>query len=182
MSADRINIVPYDSGWPRRFEAEAVLLRMALGDLALRIDHVGSTAVPGLAAKPVIDIQVSVVSLEPSRAFRELLSTVGYAHINIGAFDSVYPFFQKPQEWPSTHHVHLCRHGSHEERTHLVFRDYLRDHPATAAQYETLKRTLAAAHAGASFEERERYSLAKTPFISAIIETALRQGYRVPMS
>lgn len=179
MSADRIEIVPYDATWPRRFIEEAALIRKAPGDLALRIDHVGSTAVPGLAAKPVIDIQVSVVSLEPRAALKQLLTEIGYVHIDIGEFDAVYPFFQKPADWPSTHHVHLCRLGSHEELNHLVFRDYLRDHPATAAEYETLKRTLAAIHDGTTFEARERYSLAKTPFISTIVARALVMGYRV---
>lgn len=177
MPADRIHIATYDPAWPAQFKAEAAIIRAVLGLLALRIDHVGSTAVPGLGAKPVIDIQVSVTSLQRREAYEEPLARIGYTHIDVGAFDAVYPFCQRPDEWPTTHHVHLCRAGSREELTHLVFRDYLRDQPETAAEYEALKRVLAAAQQGTSFEDRERYSLAKTPFILATLERALAEGY-----
>jgi len=172
-----IEIVPYDSGWPARFEAEAICIRNAMGGLALRIEHVGSTSVPGLAAKPVIDIQISVASLETLGAYAQPLAHLGYSHVPFGAVDSVYPFFKRPDAWPSTHHIHLCGIGSEEERRHLAFRDYLRSHPAVAAEYVEIKRSLAAAHDGATLESRERYSLSKTPFISSVLEQALSAGY-----
>src|SRR5262249_54717582 len=130
-----ITIAPYNPDWPVMFAAEAVGIRLALGDLALRIEHVGSTSVPGLAAKPVVDIQVSVPSLEPAARYREWLADLGYTHFPLGAFDLVYPFFKKPADWPSTHHVHLCVAGSEQERDHLAFRDFLRRNPTVAAEY-----------------------------------------------
>jgi hypothetical protein len=107
-----IHIAPYDPAWPAMFEAEAATLRQLLGDRALRVEHVGSTSVPGLAAKPVIDIQVSVATLEPRGLYVGPLASLGYRHLALGEFDLVYPFFQKPTEWPCSHHVHLCVRGS----------------------------------------------------------------------
>lgn len=172
-----INIAPYDPSWPTLFEAEAAGLREAMGSLALRIDHVGSTAVPGLAAKPVIDIQVSVASLANMSPYSEALSQLGYSHVPLGPFDLVYPLFQKPVAWPSTHHVHLCVRGSEQERAHLAFRDYLRAHPEVAAEYVDLKRSLAAVHDGETLESRERYSLSKTELVTSVLERALAEGY-----
>jgi GrpB-like predicted nucleotidyltransferase (UPF0157 family) len=175
-----ITIVPYDPAWPAMFYAEAASIRRVLGELVLRVEHVGSTAVPGLAAKPVIDLQISVSSLEPMGVYVQSLASIGYSHIPLGEFDSVYPFFQKPAEWPTTHHIHLCVCGSEQERNHLAFRDYLRTHPAVAAEYLTLKRQLAAVHHGTTLASRESYSLAKTGFITSVLERALSEGYPLP--
>ena len=164
-----IVIAPYDPAWPMIFATEAARLGRALGDLALRIEHVGSTAVPGLAAKPVIDIQVSVPSLERPEHYRTRLAELGYTHFSLGAFDLVYPFFKKPVEWPSTHHVHLCVAGSEQERDHLAFRDFLRRNPSVAVEYAALKRELAAAHDGLTLESQERYSLSKTEFVRSVL-------------
>ena len=182
MPVDRIQIVEYSTLWPSQFGEEAAMIGAVLGLLAQRIEHVGSTAVPGLAAKPVIDIQVSVARLQPRGAFDDLLGRIGYTHIDVGEFDAVYPFYQRPDDWPTTHHLHLCRVGSAEELSHLVFRDYLRDHPQTAREYEALKRSLAAAQPGTTLADRERYSLAKTPFIADVVTRALAQGYGVQPS
>jgi len=171
-----IEIVPYDPRWPREFEEERLRIQAALGSLALRIDHNGSTAVPGLAAKPIIDIQVSVPSLQPLDAFAARLATIGYIHLP-GADDSWCPFFHRPASWPHTHHVHLVHCGGEEERRTLLFRDYLRDHPEEARNYEDLKRRLAATHGGDDKDSREAYAIAKTAFIERIIALALlREG------
>jgi GrpB-like predicted nucleotidyltransferase (UPF0157 family) len=90
-----IVIVPYDPAWPVMFAAESARLRRALGDLALRIEHVGSTSVPGLATKPVIDIQVSVASLEGPERYRTWLAELGYTHFSLGAFRSRVPVLQE---------------------------------------------------------------------------------------
>src|SRR5258706_3014281 len=171
-----IKIVPYDRAWPSLFEAEATCIREAMRGRALCVEHVGSTAVPGLAAKPVIDIQVSVATLAPLGTHAESLAKLGYTYIPLGPFDLVYPFFQKPVEWPHTHHIHLCVLGEEQERRHLAFRDYLRSHPAVAAEYVELKRGLAAVHDGATLESRENYSLSKTPFVTSVLERALSLG------
>lgn len=175
-----ITIAPYDPAWPAMFCAEAANIRRVLGELVLRVEHVGSTSVPGLAAKPVIDLQISVSSLEPMGIYVQLLASIGYSHIPLGEFDLVYPFFQKPAELPTTHHIHLCVRGSEQERNHLAFRDYLRTHPVVAAEYLTLKRQLAAVHHGTTLESRESYSLSKTGFITSVLERALSEGYPLP--
>ena len=93
----------------------------------------------------------------------------------LGDFDSVYPFFQKPADWPCTHHVHLCANGSEQEARHLAFRNHLRAHPETARQYVELKHSLAAQHRGATQESRENYSLAKSGFVEAVLQKAMRE-------
>jgi GrpB-like predicted nucleotidyltransferase (UPF0157 family) len=167
-----IVIADPDPAWARAFDAEAERIRRAFGGLARRIEHVGSTSVAGLAAKPVIDIQVSVATLDPRDAYRSPLEGLGYTHVPLGDFDLVYPFFKRPAGWPSTHHVHVCAAGSRQERDHIAFRDHLRSHPEVAADYEALKRHLAAQHDGSTLESQERYSLAKTAFVRSVLGLA----------
>jgi GrpB-like predicted nucleotidyltransferase (UPF0157 family) len=167
-----IVLVPYDDAWPARFEAEAERLRQALGAAALRIEHVGSTSVPGLTAKPVIDIQVSLAVPYPRSPAWGQLESLGYTHRPMGDFDRVYPFFKRPADWPHTHHVHLCAAGGEQERYHLAFRDWLRSHPDTAAAYVALKHELAARHQGHDDAARERYSMAKTAFVQGVLRQA----------
>ena len=134
----------YDPGWPTRFESEAARLHDALGELALRIEHVGSTSIPGLHAKNVIDIQVSLASITPLAPLTARLEPLGYHHLSLPSpGDDVYPFFHRPATWPTTHHVHLCRAGELEERKHLAFRDWLRSHPEDRDRYAELKQSLA---------------------------------------
>ena len=171
-----IEIVPYDPGWQGAFEAEAARLRVTLKTLALRIDHHGSTAVPGLGAKPIIDIQISVERLEPISAYRERLETIGYVHVP-HPDDSFCPFFHRPGQWPHTHHVHVVERGGREERRTLAFRDYLRDHRDVAREYEDLKRIIAAQVVAADPESQERYAAAKTDFIERIVAIAFETGY-----
>jgi GrpB-like predicted nucleotidyltransferase (UPF0157 family) len=169
-----LTIEPYDPAWPTMFDAEAARLLRVFGPAALRIEHVGSTAVPGLAAKPVIDIQVSLVSLEPAAPLAAALATLGYTFVPLGDFDKVYPFFTRPADWPSSHHVHLCVAGGEQEARHIAFRDRLRNDAALAAEYVQLKRELAAAHHGTTMASREEYSLAKTAFVERVLARVLR--------
>ncbi|MEP6759048.1 MAG: gamma-glutamyl-gamma-aminobutyrate hydrolase family protein [Actinomycetota bacterium] len=134
-----------DPTWPARFEHVAEELREALGDLAERIDHVGSTSVPGLPAKPTIDIQVSMASMVPRTAYADPLMAIGFVW-TLDPWDDAHEFFSRNQGDERDVHVHACRSGSHWERRHLDFRDWLRTHPEDAAAYATLKRGLAAAH------------------------------------
>src|SRR6185369_7550700 len=169
-------ITEYDARWPVLFEEEAHRLRAVLGLAALRIEHVGSTSIPGLAAKPVIDIQVSVASLAPHGRYVAAMATLGYRHVAFGDFDLVYPFFHKPIEWPSTHHVHLCESGGQQEWKHLAFRNHLRAHPEAARQYEALKRELATVHSGSTPRSMEAYSLAKSEFVANVLRCAKVSG------
>ena len=172
----KLEIVPYDPGWPAAYEVEAIRLRAALGTLAVRIDHHGSTSVPGLGAKPIIDIQVSVAALQPLARYRERLQAIGYVH-SPHPNDAFCPFFHRPTQWPHSHHVHLVERGSAEERRTLAFRDYLRDHADTARQYEDLKHVLAAHKAANDPDAREDYARAKTDFIEKVVARALLSGY-----
>jgi len=171
-----IGIVPYDPRWPDEFAQEAARLGAALWALAPRIEHNGSTAVPGLMAKPVIDIQISVATLAPLDRHRERLEALGYVHVP-HADDAFCPFFHRPAAWPHTHHVHLVVQRGREEQRTLAFRDYLRDHPATAREYEQLKRDLAARHRGGDAASREAYSAGKSSFVERIVSQAIASGY-----
>lgn len=172
-----IRIEPYSPSWPQAFADESAFLRSEFGPIALHIEHVGSTSVPGLAAKPVIDIQISVAQLNDRSGFLEPLTRLNYVHVDLGEYDCVYPFFIKPEIWPTTHHVHLCVAGGEEEAKHLAFRDYLRGNPASAAEYEKLKRSLAARHDGHTIKSVEAYSLDKTDFVEAILIKAMPDGF-----
>jgi GrpB-like predicted nucleotidyltransferase (UPF0157 family) len=165
-------LVPYDPNWPALFEAEATRLRRALGSLAVRIDHHGSTAVPGLSAKPVLDIQISVVNLRPLDSFEKPLETLGYAHVP-HPDDAFCPFFHRPARWPHTHHVHVVQAGGEEERRTLAFRDYLRNHDDVAREYERLKRRLMAELSPNDTASREAYAVAKTEFVERVVALAL---------
>ncbi len=163
-------IVDYDPAWPAMFEREAASLRAALGDLAMRVEHVGSTSVPGLAAKPVIDIQISVASITPRAPLVEPLLELGYRH-EIDPIEIGHEFFSNSDEpdAPRKVHIHVCEVGSAWERRHLAFRDYLRSHDDAVAEYANLKRRLAAAHP----RDIQSYVDGKTAFVTTIETRAL---------
>lgn len=173
---NKLEIVSYDRGWPRAFEDEAARIRAALTTQALRIDHHGSTAVPGLGAKPIIDIQISVAALHPLAAYGAKLEAIGYVHVP-HPDDSRCPFFHRPALWPHTHHVHVVERGGREERRTLAFRDYLRDHLEVAFEYERLKRALAARITGIDAASQEQYAAAKTDFVERVVALAVAEGY-----
>ena len=175
-----IDIHPYDPSWPIEFERERARLLLALDPLALRIEHHGSTAVPGLAAKAVIDIQISVRELHPMEPYAAPLRAVGYVHVAHDD-DRFAPFFHRPAEWPHTHHVHVVMYDGDEERRTLAFRDYLRDHFDVARGYEALKRRLAAQFSSADGDAHDAYAQAKSHFVAEITSRALTAGYpRMP--
>jgi putative glutamine amidotransferase len=163
-------LVDYDDAWPGQFAEEAELLHGLLGDLALRVDHVGSTSVPGLAAKPVIDIQVSVAAVVPRAPIVDPLVAAGYRH-SIDPIETEHEFLSKGYDdgYPWRVHVHVCEVGSAWERRHLAFRDALRADAVTAAEYAALKRRLAAEHPG----DIQTYTDGKTAFIRSVEERAL---------
>jgi GrpB-like predicted nucleotidyltransferase (UPF0157 family) len=163
-----IRIVDYDPVWPAMFAAEAAVLRAALGAVAVRIDHVGSTSVPSLAAKPIIDIQISVATLVPMAPYRGPLEALGYLFVEDPEFPDFH-FFGKPSTRPRTHHVHVCAAGSVHEHRHLAVRDFLRTHPDVAATYAAIKRALATDSPG----NRERYIVGKDAFMQELEQRAL---------
>jgi GrpB-like predicted nucleotidyltransferase (UPF0157 family) len=163
---DRIEIVPYDPAWPEQFARLGRELRGGLGDVARRIDHVGSTSVPGLAAKPIIDIQVSVAAFEPLEAFKQPLERLGYVY-RADNPERTKRYFREPPGRPRTH-VHVRRAGSFSEQWALLFRDYLRAHREVAAEYEAVKRRLA----NRFWEDRLADADAKVPFLWEVIRRA----------
>ena len=170
MTADaEIHIVPYDASWPERFEEERKALAHVIGDYVTgTIEHVGSTAVPGLAAKPVIDIMVGVESLDASRPALSMLEALEYCYFPYRP-DAEH-WFCKPSPRFRTHHLHLVPFRSRAWIECLAFRDYLRTHPDAAADYAILKRQLAERYRF----DREAYTDAKEPFIRRTVALALR--------
>ena len=158
-----IVIAEYDREWPVQFEAEERRIRPVLGPVALRIDHVGSTAVPGLAAKPVIDIQVTVAGEPEAAACREPLEALGYTYTQIPL-----PYLHLPERWPHTYHVHVRAQGSDEAQRMINVRDWLREHEDDRRAYEALKRRLAEGSEAETPEGRFRYSEGKTDFIRSL--------------
>ena len=136
-------IAEYDPNWPAMARAEMARVGAALGERALRIEHIGSTAVPGLAAKPIIDLLVGVEALD--RSYAGAIEALGYVFTPFVDSPERH-FFGRPPERPRTHHVHVVVAGGPEEHRHLAFRDFLRAHPAAAAEYAEVKRAAAAAH------------------------------------
>ena len=129
-----IEVVQYDKGWPAIFDAWRTRLAAALGRAATRIEHVGSTAVPGLAAKPIVDIQLSVV--DPGDESR-YLAAVESTGLQLRAREPGHRYFRPPADRPREVHLHIRAAGSDWERDHLLFRDYLRAHPQTRDAYAT---------------------------------------------
>lgn len=167
-----IHIVAYDERWPAQFETERDLLGHVLAQwLVGPIEHVGSTAVHGLAAKPVLDIMAGVRGLEESRAAVSALQDIGYQYAPYRA--EVMHWFCKPDAF-RTHHLHLIPHGSALWRERLAFRDYLRANGAVASEYAELKTRLAAIHRG----DRDAYTQAKGPFVNRVVELALGTAVR----
>jgi GrpB-like predicted nucleotidyltransferase (UPF0157 family)/ADP-ribose pyrophosphatase YjhB (NUDIX family) len=166
-----VEIAEYDPAWPERFRALADRAASALGDLVLAVEHVGSTSVPGLAAKPVIDMDV-VVRREDVDAAIGRLATLGYVHRGELGIPGRHAFRAPPGE--AKHHLYLCVAGSSGLTDHLRFRDHLRAHPNAAAEYATLKRRLAEQHR----DNPEAYQHAKSAFVDARTRRAAQREIR----
>jgi GrpB-like predicted nucleotidyltransferase (UPF0157 family) len=169
-----VHVVEYDPAWPDSFAAEAARIEAAIGPwVAGGIHHVGSTAVPGLAAKPIIDILVGVEDLETSRPCIELLAPLHYLYAPY--LPDVMHWFCKPDPAKRTHHLHLVPTGSTRYVEELAFRDYLRGHPDRARAYEHLKGELASRYR----HDREAYTAGKGDFVREVTRLA-REGSGQP--
>ncbi len=165
-------LVPYDRAWPRRFAEERDVIARALGDHAVAIEHIGSTAVPGLLAKPILDILVGIRRLSEAPACIAALEPLGYEYRpDAEAEIPERRYFDKGPPAARTHHLHMVEFGSPFWMRHLLFRNFLRLHPERAAAYAALKAELAAKYTA----DRIAYTEAKAPFIEAAIEDARRE-------
>jgi GrpB-like predicted nucleotidyltransferase (UPF0157 family) len=166
---DRVSLVEYDANWPELFEEEADRIRSAIpGTIDFRLEHFGSTAIPGLAAKPIIDIMMIVADQSQWPRLVEPIKSLGYV------FWADNPrrdrmFFVKgmpPFGERRTHHIHVRTPS--DARSSILFRDYLRYHPEEVARYASLKRALAELHA----TDREAYTEGKRQFVDEIVGKA----------
>lgn len=176
--SEEVAIVPYDPAWPAAFRQEHEhLLGCLPADLIRRIEHFGSTAVPGLAAKPIVDVLVEVTDLEATKArIAPLLEAQGYDYFWRPTHgDDGPPFYawfikRDARSGARTHHIHMVERHFTEHWDRLLFRDYLIDHPKVARGYEALKRRLASD----SPRDRVAYTRGKTEFIHRVTEAAKR--------
>jgi GrpB-like predicted nucleotidyltransferase (UPF0157 family) len=169
--SDPIIIADYHPDWPRMFEAERQRIVDAIGLHITTVEHVGSTSVPGLAAKPIIDMLVGLRSLGDAVYCVAPLTALGYEYVpQLEAMLPERRYFRRFQSGIRTHQIHMVEEGGPFWTRHLQFRDYLRAHPVTAAEYETLKRRLADEFTA----DRPAYTDAKTAFIRRV--EALARG------
>jgi GrpB-like predicted nucleotidyltransferase (UPF0157 family) len=174
---DPITVVPYDAAWPARFRIECQLIRIALSDIHPQIEHIGSTSVPGLAAKPIIDMLVGVRSLNDFERHYDRLSIYGYEYIP--EYERVLPdrrFFKRVVRGVRTHHVHVVEVDGTYWKRYLKFRDSLRGDTWLATRYAELKRRLAARFRF----ERDAYTNGKTGFVEAVLAMPVCESRRAP--
>ncbi len=165
----QIEVVDYDPAWPALFDAEAAALRLAFGAALTSLEHIGSTSVPGLAAKPVIDIQAVVRSVAEMPSVSPRLVGLGWTEGVFAPDPERHRYFKKyDRSGAHIRHLHVYE-AAHPSRTaHLLFRDYLRAHPDEAGRYQALKRALAARFP----EDSLGYNAAKTEYIEGVLAEA----------
>lgn len=164
-SDNLVEIDDYDPSWPQRFEEERGALLERLGDTVQDIQHIGSTAIPGCAAKPIIDLMVGVDELNVDDALTEKLKEFGYEYFGEFGIPGRH-FFRKGD--PRTHHLHWVRIGGDFWEHQILFREYVTAHPDELKKYVELKRQLAAKY----HHDRPRYTSSKTDFIEALMTRA----------
>jgi GrpB-like predicted nucleotidyltransferase (UPF0157 family) len=176
--ADEVEVAEYDAQWPVRFAQESDQIRRLLTNPSLEIEHHGSTAVPGLAAKPVIDMLVAVESIESAERSASVLLQNGYESVD-QRYREIWPkriVLIRREGGERVCHVHLMLRGHSVWKRLIAFRDYLRTHPDVAAKYADLKRSLASTLG----DDRHAYMSAKGDFINRITDIAMRDQRSEP--
>lgn len=164
MGSKAVEVMPYDESWRQNFEEICCELKTALGKLALRIEHVGSTSVKGLSAKPVIDIDVVIKDYTVFGEVIKALENHGYYYEGDLGIPEREAFGYVGREHLMKHHLYVCPENSRELKRHLLFRDHLRSHPEDAAEYSRIKEEGAALYP----EDMDSYIKHKSPFIEKI--------------
>jgi GrpB-like predicted nucleotidyltransferase (UPF0157 family) len=160
----QIEIVAYDSEWPRLFEREAKRIQEACGGAVRVVEHIGSTAIPGMPAKPILDLMPGLSSHRDGLKTIEPIRQLGYEYFGENGIPGRY-YFNLKFEGRSVAHVHMFEIGCEDWQRHLIFRDALRLDPAAAAQYADLKKGLALRFRN----DREAYTNAKSEFINSLV-------------
>lgn len=167
---ETFEIADYDPNWPAMFEEECARIGAALGDHVIEFEHIGSTSVPGMPAKPIIDILMVVEAFQPVAEYKRLLYPLGYQMYEHEDFNIADHLFM----WrgvPRTHHLHIVEYATWEHHRYLLFRDYLRTHQDVAEQYADVKRQLTREYK----LPRPAYTKGKTAFIKSITAFALEE-------
>ena len=168
--AEPVVVVPYDRAWADEFAALRDRLRAALGSLAAGIEHVGSTAVPGLEAKPVIDVDVVIPHADDLDEVAEKLAPLGYTRLgDLGVVGR--EAFRAAADLPR-HHLYVCASGAPALQAHLILRDVLRDDIELAREYGALKRALAERYR----DDRDAYAEGKSGFIATVLRRERDRG------
>ncbi len=164
----RVIIVDYNPQWPILYKAEKERVLNAIKHMISAIEHIGSTAVPGLGAKPIIDMMVGVKSLRDADECVPLLQNIGYTDITPQPDDPEWFYCCGKGSHSIACHLHLMKYMSNHWKRHLLFRDFLRTHPEGAQKYYDLKKKLAATYGA----DRIAYTEAKTAFITSVLAKA----------
>ena len=164
-------IVPYHPKWADYFRQERELLLRTLGDTALEIRHIGSTSIPGMPAKPILDILVGLQTLSAVEPFVGALRSIGYEDRGNGD-EPGRRYFVKGTPENRTHHLNFCKLNGAFWNNHILFRDYLENHPDIARQYAELKRALV----GKCSNDRPAYTSGKEEFVRSILKLARGEG------
>ncbi len=176
-SAKTLIIADYDPGWVDEFRTLSLVIMRSLPAGVDRIEHVGSTSVPGLAAKPIIDLDIVISHQQHLVQVVKNLDRLGYEHQGDKGIEGRESFrartrcvpITSPSRWWRHHHLYVCVDGSVPLVEHVTFRDWLRRHPKDRDGYAMLKRSLARIH----FDDREAYTEAKSVFIRSVIQNAI---------
>lgn len=166
MRTKHIIVQPYSREWEKNFLDIRNEIQDTLGELALRIEHVGSTAVPGLSAKPIIDIDVVIKDDSALDAVVSKLQAIGYMHEGDLGIAGREAFAYEGKEHLQKHHLYVCPSDSAELKRHLAFRDYLRSHPDAVSEYGRLKEDGAKLHP----DDVDKYIEHKSPFIEKTLK------------
>jgi len=167
-TADRyIEIVAYNSEWPELFELEARRIKAVCKGIITVVEHIGSSAIPGMIAKPILDLMPGLDSYQDGFKTIEPLKQLGYEHFGDNGIPGRF-YFRLSFEQRSVVHVHMFEIGTENWHRHLIFRDSLRANPAIAAQYAELKKDLAVRFRN----DREAYSNGKSEFINSVVQKA----------
>jgi GrpB-like predicted nucleotidyltransferase (UPF0157 family) len=165
LPSGQLRLVPYDPNWLRLFRAEKEQLCTSLGNYILDVYHIGSTSIPGMPAKPILDIGVAMANFEEASRCIPLMEQLGYTYKGENGIPRRHYFVKGD---PRTHHLHMLEIESEEWKNHLLFRDYLYANPTSAQEYANLKQTLATQFA----TDREAYQTGKEYFIKAVLQKA----------